>query len=150
MAQMSLLQSHHWLWLAWIWNCYTFIHTLFLTWIQRNEWKCNLWTVHCSTNIGKGSCLQAACDTLVFPAPQMWFVSAIRCYMREMKPLVSFLCSTSCYAYFKKCWGTLSETGVETKELANSKILGSHCAQSCVFCWMSYKLTFWSWQRLPH
>lgn len=74
---------------------------LFLMWIRRNEWKCNIWPVHCSANMSKGSCAQVACDTVVFPAPQLWVVSAIRCYMRETKPLVSFLCAAFCYAYFK-------------------------------------------------
>lgn len=109
-------------------------------WIRRNEWKCNIWPVHCSTNIGRGSCVQVACDTLVFPAPQLWVVSAIRCYMREMKPLVSFLCAAFCYAYFKGVGAHWDSRGNRTGKFKNIR---SPCAQSCVFCWMSYRLTLW-------
>lgn len=99
-------------------------------WIWRNEWKCNIQPVHCPTNKGKGRCAQAACDTLVFPAPQMWVVSAIRCYMREMKLLVSFLCTAFCFAYFKSVRAHWDRSG--NKRIGKFKIIRVSCSELCV------------------
>lgn len=73
----------------------------------------------------------AACDTLVFPAPQMWVVSAIRCYIREMKPLVSFLCTAFWFAYFKSVGAHWDRSG--NKRIVKFKnIRLSLCSELCV------------------